>query len=194
MYFENAYEITAERLRALVAGKVFERQTLEYKRQIHGDESSEIREFLADVSSFANSAGGDIIYGVVEEDGIPLRLCGAGIEDENIDGAILRLDSQIRDGIEPRIPDVRIMPVSLRTGAWCVVIHVPPSRHAPHRVIFRDHGHFYARDKCGRYRMNVDQLRDQFLRNAGPLREYSTGARTGSSDFLDGKEKNRTGN
>lgn len=168
MYFENAYGITAEKLKKLVADRVFEQQTLEYKRQIHGDEDAETREFLADVSSFANSMGGDIVYGIVEEDGIPSRLCGAGLEDEDVDNAVLRLDSQIRDGIEPRIPDVRIMPVSLRTGAWCVVVHVPPSRRAPHRVIFKGHGHFYARDNNGKYRMNVDQLRDQFLRNAGP--------------------------
>lgn len=167
MYFSDPYDITEKKLRELVDGKVLEQETLEYKRLIHGDEDLETREFLADVSSFANTRGGHIIYGIAEEDGVPARLCGTGLGDSEVDAAILRLDSQIRDGIEPRIPDVRIIPVCLRTGAWCIVIHVPPSYRAPHRVIFKGHGHFYARASNGKHRMDVDELRDQFLRNAG---------------------------
>ncbi len=51
-------------LQALVDNNVPEGKTLEYKESLHSDHPTEKKEFLADVSSFANAAGGDLIHGI----------------------------------------------------------------------------------------------------------------------------------
>ena len=49
---------------ALVANAVAESATLEFKRSLFGNNDADKREFLADVSALANSAGGDLIFGI----------------------------------------------------------------------------------------------------------------------------------
>ena len=56
-------QIEERDLQELLAGQVSEHKTLEYKLALPGNSDSERKEFLADVSSFANAAGGDLIYG-----------------------------------------------------------------------------------------------------------------------------------
>ncbi len=55
--------ITKEDIEALVTDAVPEDRTIEYKQQLPGGTDEDKREFLADVSSFANAAGGDVLYG-----------------------------------------------------------------------------------------------------------------------------------
>ncbi len=65
MTFEQPLEaIDAAALARLVADRVPEGRHLEYKETLPGDSERDKREFLADISAFANSAGGDLIYGV----------------------------------------------------------------------------------------------------------------------------------
>ena len=60
----------------LVRNKVPETRTIEYKRELPGSTDSDKREFLADVSSFANTAGGDLLFGVAEMEGLPTKVIG----------------------------------------------------------------------------------------------------------------------
>jgi hypothetical protein len=62
----STYELPIERIDAalldsLVRDGVEERRRLEYKRALPGGTDDEKKEFLADTSSFANAAGGDLI-------------------------------------------------------------------------------------------------------------------------------------
>ena len=59
--------ITKADIEALVANAVAEGRALEYKQQLPGNGDEDKKEFLADVSSFANAGGGDIVFGVVEK-------------------------------------------------------------------------------------------------------------------------------
>jgi predicted HTH transcriptional regulator len=85
----------------LIDRKESERRLIEYKQCLHGNGDGEIKEFLADVTPFANADGGDLVYGMEEDSAIPTKLTGLDIGDP--DSAILRLESSIRDGIDPRI-------------------------------------------------------------------------------------------
>ncbi len=58
-----------EDLQALVDNSVLECKTIEYKQALPSNSESGKKEFLADVSSFANASGGDLIYGVSESKG-----------------------------------------------------------------------------------------------------------------------------
>jgi hypothetical protein len=51
-------------IQSLVDNKVAEAKIIEYKSVLPGASDGDKREFLSDVSSFANTIGGHLIYGV----------------------------------------------------------------------------------------------------------------------------------
>ena len=51
-------QITADDLQALIDAQAPEKRTLDYKATLPGNADADKKEFLADVSSFANAAGG----------------------------------------------------------------------------------------------------------------------------------------
>jgi len=140
---------------------VVESTTLEYKSDLPGTSDDQRREFLKDVSAFANTAGGDLVYGVKEKDGVIDGM--PGVEILNADKTVLDLEQRIRDGIEPRLrPDPQFHHFEVKSGRFVFLIRVDQSWIAPHRVSFKGHGHFYGRGAAGIYSMNVQQLRDAF--------------------------------
>ena len=116
--------------------EVSESKIIEYKEILPENSNSKRKEFLADVSSFANATGGYLIYGIKEESGIPVEVCGlAGI---NPDAEILRLESMIRDGLKPRITsNISIRKISLKTSNTVIIIHIPRSWVSPHMIKFK---------------------------------------------------------
>ena len=66
MISKHIDEITADDIKSLITNSVRESKTLEYKQILPGGQDKDKKEFLADISSFANSSGGDIIYGIKE--------------------------------------------------------------------------------------------------------------------------------
>jgi len=64
-------QITEADLNDLVTNAVSEQKTLDYKQQLPDPNDAGKRELLADVSSFANTAGGDLIFGMTESAGVP---------------------------------------------------------------------------------------------------------------------------
>lgn len=163
MIQKNIDEITEQDLQALIDNSVVERKTLEYKQTLPSNSDKGKKEFLADVSSFANASGGDLIYGITEDKktGAPKLLEGLSIE--NVDQEISRLDNIIRDGIEPRIPSVGISPpIPLKNSKIALVIRIPKSWSSPHRVTFKGHDKFYTRSSNGKYPLDVGELRIAF--------------------------------
>jgi len=84
-----------------------------------------------------------------------------GIENANTDADIARLDAFIRDGVEPRIPGVQVVPHDIN-GKLVFVIDVPRSWALPHAVTARGHWRFYARNSAGKYPLDVGELRGAF--------------------------------
>jgi predicted HTH transcriptional regulator len=87
-------QITEVDLETLVASAVPESKVLEYKRDAIGASDRDRHEFLADVSSFANTSGGDLLIGIAESGGVPAEICG--LVAPNIDQEILRLEQIVR--------------------------------------------------------------------------------------------------
>jgi hypothetical protein len=165
--------ITESDLQTLIDGQMAERKDLEYKQSLpkiadkdndkkHGKSpDDEKREFLADVSSLANTIGGYLIFGIKEQDGFPIELCG--IQVENVDAEKLRLESILQEGLSPRIPGIEVGKIALSSKEDSILIlRIPRSFLAPHRVIYKRYGHFYARNSAGKYSMDVPELRTAF--------------------------------
>ncbi len=145
-------------LQALVDNEVREGKTIEYKLELPGNADSQKTKFLASVSSFANTAGGDHIFGVEAKGGLPKGLPGVATADPDAD--ILRLEHILASGLEPRLPRVDIQPVQVAEGQHVFVLRVPKSWVSPHRV--RQNGRFYGRNSAGKYELDVGELRTAF--------------------------------
>ena len=104
--------INAADLQALKDNQMPEGKTIEYKEILPGKTDSDRKEFLADVSSFANAAGGNLIFGVRAKSGLPVEVCG--LQTTDADAEVLRLESMIRDSVQPRIPGVSVEAVPLK--------------------------------------------------------------------------------
>lgn len=157
-------KITEGDLEGLIENQFIEKKQIEYKRSLPSNRDSDKKEFLADIVSFANTSGGDIIYGVAQdnETGYPTELLGVDIS--NSDQEILRLESIIRDGIEPRIiPQVITHNMQLSNSKSIIIIRIKKSWLSPHRVKFKGDHRFYARATNGKYELDVGELRNAFI-------------------------------
>lgn len=168
-------EIKEAALLSLIKNQVSEKKTLDYKRDPIGGTDGDKKEFLADVSSFANMSGGHLIIGMAEDNGIPTELCGIGVSDP--DAEINRLENIIRDGISPRIQGISISPpVTVSSnGNIALVIRIPKSWSLPHMVSFRGSSKFYSRNSAGKFPLDVDEIRSAFVLSetvADRIREF----------------------
>jgi hypothetical protein len=142
---------------------------LEYKECLPGTTESDKKDFLADVSSFANAAGGDLLYGVREKrdaegrsTGIPDELLG--LEEINLDAVHQRLESIIQAGLSPRVLGLRFHSIAVSSDSSLLVIRIPRSWSGPHMIRYQDWCRFYSRNSSGKYLLDVDELRRAFLR------------------------------
>jgi hypothetical protein len=170
----SAYEVPLSRidaayLESLRTNAVAEGRQLEYKEQLPGAADDEAkREFLRDVASFANSVGGDLIFGIRgardaagTATGTPEAI--VGLPAANLDQETLRLDSLILQGVDPRIVGVRFHPISRGADAPCLLVRVPRSPLRLHMVTYKGMLRFYGRGAAGRFQMDVRQIRSGFL-------------------------------
>lgn len=169
------HSITEEDLDALISDRRAEGKTIDYKLTLPRSNRDGKKEFLADVSSFANASGGDIVFGIQENAGLPTAL--PGVESADPDADILRLESTLRDGIDPRIPSVASRWVLLSNGKFAIVVRIPRSWAAPHVVDFDGHWRFYSRASNGKYQLDVREVRSAFIASesaAAYLRDFQS--------------------
>src|SRR5437868_6558077 len=115
------HDITYADIERLVREQWPESKTIDYKRDVYGNRDEDKKELLKDVSSFANTQGGDILIGVDENQGLPTAIPGVTIVD--VDKEKLRLDEVIRRGLDPRI-EFSIHHVSTLASTTVLVIRV----------------------------------------------------------------------
>lgn len=162
----DASKWTEDDLLRLIASSVQENVQLDYKScaalQNTDGKKSEISK---DVSAFANSAGGVLVYGIVEVGHVPVRL------DEGFDPNYLSkewLEQVINSRIQRKVDGIRINPVDLpktHPGKVAYVVVVPQSSRAPHQASDK---RFYKRYNFESVPMEEYEIRDVSRRSEGP--------------------------
>lgn len=151
-------DLGEEQLRALL-GEVAETRDLDFKRDLPAATPEGKREFLKDVSSLANAGGGDLVYGVDEdENGVAREIVP---QQFNPDEECLRWEEVLLRGVDPRIPGVQIRAIDV-AGGRVLLVRVPQSWNGPHAVTFGGMLRFYSRHSTGVYGLDVAELRSAF--------------------------------
>lgn len=155
-------DIVLDDIEQLIANSVQESKTLEYKSELCMGNNDEKKELLADISSFANSIGGDLIIGITEDENtkIPVKICGISYPTE--DELVRRVESFIRDSIQPRILNIRFKVVPIQDGKCVLIMRIPQSLFAPHRIEFHEYHKFFNRNNKGKYPMDINEIRIAF--------------------------------
>lgn len=187
----NLNELTAAHIEGLIESEVPESLTLDYKQELpNKNKESDKKEFLYDVAAMANSAGGDLIYGIAERrteenkpTGIPDRLLGTKFsnpQDEEI-----RLFNYITNSVSPKLIGVVVRSVRCAAGD-ALVVRVPVSRSKPHMVTMDRTNKFYKRTGTVSHPMSWDEIRRAFSEQ-GELRETIAAWRAHRLDLLEQK-------
>lgn len=140
----------------LVAAKVAESRELDYK----GEVDREPKEICRDVSAFANTDGGVLIYGVEEKLSIPTRI--VGVSGFTRDKDERRFSDIVRTGLEPSLTAITIKVLTGEAGRDVVVVGIPRSFAAPHGLTVANGGTFWRRGDKQRYQMGATMLREAF--------------------------------
>ena len=151
-------QISESDLLELIDTGVPEGQTIEYKSATYGKADADKREFLKDVTAFANTKGGHLVIGMRANDGVASQLVPM---TEAIDEEKLRMEQLLQSGIEPRLYSVEIGEV-IADGGKVLVLRIPKSWNAPHRVTSQNSNRFYARNSAEVYEPSTQELREMF--------------------------------
>lgn len=121
-----------EDIQSLIQNRIEESITLEYKKELDN------KEIAKDVSAFANTEGGTIIYGVQSRDKVPTGinwLAGRGVEE--------RIQNVVMTTIHPRLEGIQVirLPNPINDSEALFVVSIPKSPQAPHMAFNR----YYSR-------------------------------------------------
>jgi hypothetical protein len=153
-------------LQQLIVDDVTESLTLDYKRiDALKKADREKKEISKDVAAFANSAGGVIVYGVIEKGHLPEAL------DSGVDPAEISrewLENVIQSTIQRKIEGIRINQIPLTStspGNVAYVVHIPASERAPH---MSTDNRYYKRYNFQSVPMEDYEVRDVANRRTAP--------------------------
>lgn len=158
---------TSDDILRLVQNAVPEGISLDYKASLPGGTDEERKEFLADASSFANTLGGLMVFGIEDErdsngraTGIPKGVIG--VSATNIDAEIGRLQAMARDGVEPPISNIVFKAIEVPGKGRVLVARVSQSLNAPHMVAFKRSSRFFKRTSTGKYQLSRTEIMNAF--------------------------------
>jgi hypothetical protein len=168
-------------LMALIATGEKESLTLDYKASASLDRTDKRKSELSkDVSAFPNSAGGVLIYGVLENGHVPVEI------DDGLDPHAISkewIEQVINSRIQRRIQGIRIDQVELtshKPGRVAYVVTIPQSTFAPHQA---DDKRFYKRFNFESVPMEEYEVRDVSGRRDTPRVEPQLAVIPNESDF-----------
>jgi hypothetical protein len=158
-------DVTKADIDNLVKQAQSERRTLEYKQALPSLRAFDDKiEYLADVSSFANASGGDLLFGVVDKRDVDGKPTGIPESAPGVAGAdILALEQSANSLIAPRISGLQIKAIpDFPNNRVVVLVRIPRSHAGPHIVKNGDWGRFYTRGSQGKRSLDVGEIRSAF--------------------------------
>jgi Schlafen, AlbA_2 len=152
---------TRDDLQRLVDEEIQESLTLDYKASPSLAKDSKSRDELCkDVSAFANSAGGQIIYGIEEKDRKPVKV------DDGSDLSREWIEQVIDSNVQQRLDGLVVTPVPVSSGRYAYVLTIPQaSGRAPHQAPDKK---YYKRQNFQSVPMEDYEIRDALRRATTP--------------------------
>jgi DNA-directed RNA polymerase subunit L len=156
---------TKEELNYYIDNQVQESLHLDYKDS-RAIDNSKRDEIAKDVSAFANSDGGTIIYGIKEKDQLPLEI-DTGVEHAKFSREWL--EEVIQSNVTPIIDGIRISQIPLNKERSAYAVKIPKSYRGPHQA--RNLKRYYKRHNFKSSPMEDYEIRDILNRrySAEPL-------------------------
>ncbi len=152
-------------LERLIEEQLQESFSLDYKRSdaLSKSDNRKKDELAKDVSAFANSAGGQLIYGIEEDGHVPTRI------DDGVDISEITkewIEQVLSTTVQPKIDGLRIQQILLSEGRAAYVITIPQATsRAPHQA--RDK-RYYRRYNFESVPMEDYEVRDALRRSETP--------------------------
>jgi hypothetical protein len=168
-------------LERLITEEVKESLTLDYKASSALAKDNKQRDELCkDVTAFANSAGGQIVYGVEEDKNLPAKI------DDGADPAITKewIEQVIDSRVQPRIEGLVITPIKLTKGLGFVLTIPQATSRAPHQAPDKK---YYKRQNFQSSPMEDYEIRDTLRRATTPVLQVTlnlAGKRTAQLEFI----------
>lgn len=128
-------QLCEEHLNTLCKVGRHEGRRLEFKENfkfVDGGQKKDQHEIAKDVAALANTDGGDIIYGMIESDGVAQSTVSV-VSEDGVEDLKSFVQTAVRDGISPGIT-IRCAAIPLSFGGCAFVVRVPKSFNAPHAV------------------------------------------------------------
>jgi hypothetical protein len=171
MFAKPFDQIAKEDIERLITDGIREGRQVDYKQKPPGGGDGERKEFAADATSFANAAGGYIIFGVTEQKDAAGKNTGLpasadGLANVNGDQEVLRLESMLRANVDPIIPGSRFRIIDGFPTGPVILLHIPRSWTAPHMVAVTSDSRFHTRGSAGKQSMDVREIRSAFVLSA----------------------------
>ncbi len=178
MFQKKIEELTLEDINKLVfVRKERENLHLEYKSDI-SNSNRDKKEFLKDISGFANAGGGFLIIGITENKGLPDGICGTDMEigSQKIDEWI---NNVLISNLDPKIfYELKII-TGIEDDKILIIIHIPESKKKPHMVTLDDRNNYFVRHNTSVNTATHIEVREMF--------EYSNRITKRLEQFLERK-------
>lgn len=183
MDFLDKTEYSIDDITALITNEAEESVHLEFKAAgALSKEDKKKTEIAKDVSAFANSDGGVIVYGIEEQDNKAHTL-------SYIDGNTYSkewLEQVIQDKIQRRIENLCIIPIREDgdMAKTIYVVKIPRSSNTPHMSADKC---YYKRNNFRSVKMEEYEVRDLFYREATPnlrIAAYGLSKKVSNEEFV----------
>jgi predicted HTH transcriptional regulator len=146
---------------------------LEYKKEINNSSNGK-KEFLKDVTGFANGGGGYLLLGIDEEDGLPLGIPGVSktIGKQKIDEWI---NNVLISNVVPKLNyDLKVL--ENKNNNLVIIMYISESYKKPHMVTFESKNCYYVRHNNSVNVASYIEVREMF--------EYSNKINNKLEEFL----------
>jgi len=157
----DASNLNEMKIKEMIDNEVEENLHLDYKAcGALNKTDNKKNEISKDISSFANSDGGIIIYGVMEKDNKPLKM-DDGFDPKEISKEWV--EQVINSRISPKIKNLRIYPINLSNSSKVIyIVDIPQSNRAPHQASDKK---YYRRNNFVSVPMEEYEIKELYYRN-----------------------------